>query len=125
MTWVERMLTSHGFTVLSTEKLPILYSEHSIRRQLNVARSKLPLFKDRSLATSMGQAIDNLDGRMRSVVNNVSNRRIKQGQISLYIVRCCPPRNTQYVVDGLITYKHIFNIYTCILPPPYQTYIYK
>jgi hypothetical protein len=105
MTWVERMLTSHGFTVLSTEKLPILYSEHSIRRQLNVARSKLPLFKDRSLATSMGQAIDNLDGRMRSVVNNVSNRRIKQGQISLHTSDVVPRAIHNMLFDGLITYN--------------------
>lgn len=79
MSWVERMLESHGFKVLSTEKLPILYSEHSIRRQLNVARSKLPLFKDRALASAMGKSIDSLDGRMKDLVNRAENRRIRQG----------------------------------------------
>jgi hypothetical protein len=45
--WVERMLASHGFKVLETQRLPILYSEASIRRQINVGRSKLPRIKDR------------------------------------------------------------------------------
>ena len=42
---MERQLKAHGFRVLETERLPILYSEASIRRQLNVAKSKLRYFK--------------------------------------------------------------------------------
>lgn len=76
MTWVERQLKEKGFRVLEAERLPILYSEQTIRRQLNVARSKLPRFKDASLAEAMGAAIDALDAKAARVVNAQPGKRI-------------------------------------------------
>ncbi len=68
LTWVQRQLTAHGYRVLDTETLPILYSEQSIRRQINVAKSKLPHFKDRTLAQAMEKSLAELDRRMVNVV---------------------------------------------------------
>lgn len=78
-TWVERQLEAHGFKVLGMEKLPILYSEHSARRQLNVAKSKLRFFQDRTLAKAMGEAIEQLDRRVVALMNEQPGKRIKQG----------------------------------------------
>lgn len=64
MAWVVRQLQEKGFRVLEAKKLPILYSEHSIRRQINVARSKLSRFKDRALMAAMEQSLNDLDKRM-------------------------------------------------------------
>ena len=53
MTWTERMLTANGFRVLESQKVPIVYSAESVRRQLNVASRKLPSFKSQALANAM------------------------------------------------------------------------
>ena len=68
MTWTQRQLEAHGYRILGTETLPILYSEQSIRRQINVAKSKLPHFKDRALAQAMEKSLAELDRRMSNVV---------------------------------------------------------
>jgi len=79
-TWVERQLAAHGFKVLGTEELPILYSEHAVRRQLNVARTKLPLFKDARLKAAMKASIDELDRRVAATIaTQHPSKRIKQG----------------------------------------------
>ena len=79
-TWVQRQLQKHGYRILGTEKLPILYSEQSIRRQLNVAKSKLPYFKDRILAKAMARRLAELDSRMVNVVAaQKPNSRIRHG----------------------------------------------
>lgn len=79
-TWVERQLLSHGFRVLATDQLPILWSEPSLRRQLNVARTKLTKFKDAGMAKTMGASIDELDRRMATTLNAQGpGKRIKYG----------------------------------------------
>jgi hypothetical protein len=45
--WVERQLKKSGYTVVCSKRMPILHSESSIRRQLDVAARKLPHFVDR------------------------------------------------------------------------------
>jgi hypothetical protein len=78
--WVERELAAHGFKVLEAQQLPILYSEHSARRQLTVAKSKLKLFQDRSLAAAMELSIADLDRKLVAAVNaQAPDRRIKHG----------------------------------------------
>jgi hypothetical protein len=79
LTWVQRQLQANGFRVLESTRLPILYSESSIRRQLNVARAKLPRFKDRALAKAMATALDELDLRVVATANAQPNRRIAHG----------------------------------------------
>ena len=79
ITWVERQLDANGFKVLGSERLPILYSEQAIRRQLNVAKSKLRFFADRGLAKQMEASIATLDARMAATVNSQSGRRIRSG----------------------------------------------
>mmetsp|Transcript_18790 Transcript_18790/g.34262 ORF Transcript_18790/g.34262 Transcript_18790/m.34262 type:complete len:328 (+) Transcript_18790:21-1004(+) len=79
-TWVERQLKSHGFKVLEAQRLPILYSEASIRRQINVGRTKLPRIKDRKLAAAMKISLDDLDRRMvAAVARQAPSKRIKHG----------------------------------------------
>ena len=78
--WVERELVANGFKVLEAQQLPILYSEHSARRQLNVAKTKLKLFQDRNLAAAMELSIADLDRRLVAAINAQSpDRRIKHG----------------------------------------------
>ena len=79
MDWIQRQLEANGFRILAAEKVPIVYSEHSIRRQLNVASRKFKFFKDPALADSMRQSIERLDKRMVDVVKRESSNRIRFG----------------------------------------------
>merc|ERR1712185_741435 len=56
--WCRRHLAQTDLEVVKTESFPILYSEASIGRQIDVAARKLPLFEDRALAASMRAHID-------------------------------------------------------------------
>ncbi len=63
MEWVSRHLEIAGFEVERQERMPILYGDRFIKGQLAVARRKLPYFKDKALAQSMGRHIDTLQAR--------------------------------------------------------------
>lgn len=79
MEWVLRMLSANGFKVLDTNKFPILYSEATIRRQLDVASRKLKHFKSKPMAEAMRQHIAELDGRMVSAVGSSPRSRVELG----------------------------------------------
>jgi hypothetical protein len=56
-----------------------MYSHTSIVRQLNVARSKLPLFPSKALALEMGEEIDALERESKEATDGSSNGRLKLG----------------------------------------------
>jgi hypothetical protein len=77
--WIERKLVEDNFKIIDVRKFPILYSHASITRQLNVARSKLPLFPSKDLATEMGRTIDALEAEAKAVCESCEGGRIKFG----------------------------------------------
>ena len=79
MEWIERHLEKAGLEVVHSSKFPILYSHAAIVRQLNVARSKLPLFSSRGLAKEMGSAIDKLEEESRIATERSSTGRLRLG----------------------------------------------
>ena len=64
LTWMTRHIEKAGLRVINQRNLTILHSENSIIRQLNVARSKLPL-----IAQQPGGQI--LKSGMEDYLNNV------------------------------------------------------
>jgi len=77
--WVQRNLLQNGYKVIASSIFPILYSRDTIVRQLNVARSKLPLFPSKQLADSMSKQIDELEDRARKILLQQNGQRIKVG----------------------------------------------
>ena len=63
--WVERQIKSNvdqtGLQLIRTTTFPILYRHATIVSQINVARSKLPLFQSQELANSMKEVLDDLE----------------------------------------------------------------
>lgn len=79
MEWIERALLQSGYQVIDSAKFPILYSQASVVRQLNVARSKLPYFKSSSLAKAMSHHIAEVEERLRNILSQQDGQRIKFG----------------------------------------------
>ena len=77
--WIERHLEKAGLNVVSSTKFPIMYSHAAIVRQLNVARSKLPLFPSQALAIEMADAIDVLEDKSKAAMNRSPNGRLRLG----------------------------------------------
>lgn len=64
VSWIERQIERTQALQLSgsgSKEFPILYRHQTIVKQLNVARSKLSLFPNKELATSMGKVLDDLE----------------------------------------------------------------
>ena len=87
--WCRRHLAETDLEVVKTESFPILYSEASIGRQIDVAARKLPLFEDRALAASMRAHIDALRVRVKQRVQSAPSQRIKLGFD--YVISCRAP----------------------------------
>ncbi len=77
--WIERHLERAGLNVVSSSNFPIMYTHAAIVRQLNVARSKLPLFPSEGLAKEMGKAIDALEKESKIATERSPNGRLKIG----------------------------------------------
>jgi len=77
--WIERHVHSAGLRVLDTSKFPILYSQSAIKRQLDVARSKLRLFSSKGLADEMANEISALEKECELVTSKALDGRIKLG----------------------------------------------
>merc|ERR1719384_2731045 len=77
--WIERHLERAGLKVMSSSQFPIMYSHAAIVRQLNVARSKLPLFLSKTLAKEMGEEIDKLEKESKEATDRSPNGRLKLG----------------------------------------------
>jgi hypothetical protein len=77
--WTIRNLKRSGFRVVDHSTFPILYTHQTIVRQLNVARSKLPLFSSRGLAEKMRKEIDELEHESSRATAKSPNNRIKLG----------------------------------------------
>ena len=77
--WIERHLENAGLKVVSSSKFPIMYSHAAIVRQLNVARSKLPLFPSKSLAKEMGEVINDLEAESKVIIDRSPNGRLRVG----------------------------------------------
>jgi len=61
--WIRRQLTRSGFSVRTTRKFGVLWKHPTLKTQLDVARRKLPFFKDDALAQALGAKIDRLQRR--------------------------------------------------------------
>ena len=77
--WIERHLERADLKVLDTSKYDIMYSHSAIVRQLNVARSKLPLFPTKALADQMENAINDLQKESELCTNKSPNKRLRLG----------------------------------------------
>jgi hypothetical protein len=77
--WIERHLEKAGLKVIHSSTFPIMYSHAAIVRQLNVARSKLPLFESKELAEKMGHEIDRLEQESKEATDRSINGRLQLG----------------------------------------------
>lgn len=77
--WIQRHIELAGLKVVETSRFPIMYSHATIVRQLNVARSKLPLFPSKGLAAEMGKQIDGLEKESKAATDRSPTGRIKLG----------------------------------------------
>lgn len=77
--WIERHMEKAGLKIVSSSQFPIMYSHAAIVRQLNVARSKLPLFPSKALAKEMGEAIDALEEESKEAIDRSPNKRLQLG----------------------------------------------
>jgi len=77
--WIVRHMKKSGFDIVKTEKHPIQYSYIAMKRQLDVARSKLPLFPSKGLAEEMKKTIDNLDAECKAAIERSPRKRIQIG----------------------------------------------
>ncbi len=60
--WIERQCDQiSGLRLVSSKKFPILYRHATMVRQINVARSKLPLFNNSALSKAMTLQLDDLE----------------------------------------------------------------
>lgn len=75
--WVEKTLRRSGFTICDSKSFPILHSAHTVEKQLNVARSKLPYFVDDCLRLAMADAIDELSSRVKSACSASPQGRLQ------------------------------------------------
>ncbi|CAM9741712.1 unnamed protein product [Heterosigma akashiwo] len=77
--WIERHLRQSGYRVLEAKKLPILYSFENIKRQIDVASSKLPYFEDATLREAMRGHIRQLTDKVQKAVDSTPGKRIRLG----------------------------------------------
>jgi len=77
--WIERHMEKAGLKIVNSSQFPIMYSHASILRQLNVARSKLPLFSSKTLAKEMGEEIDALERQSKAATDKSPNGGLKLG----------------------------------------------
>lgn len=66
--WVLRNLESSGYRVLDSWSIPIVYKARWVHGQLDVAKRKLPWFRDRGLAAAMGEEIERVRGEALAAV---------------------------------------------------------
>ena len=77
--WIERHLENAGLKIVGSSQFPIMYSHAAIVRQLNVARSKLPLFPSKALAKEMGEQIDALERESKAATDRSPTGRLRLG----------------------------------------------
>jgi len=77
--WIQRQLLKSGYRIISTHKMPIVYSFDNIKRQINVASSKLPFFPNEDLKTAMKAHIESVTHQVQEAVDSTTSKRIKLG----------------------------------------------
>jgi len=81
--WVRRQIRDnedrHSLRLLSSSRFPILYRFETIKKQINVGRSKLPLFPNPALATGMAELLDDLEERAREATARSTTGRLQLG----------------------------------------------
>jgi len=77
--WIERHLEKAGLSVVQNRQYPIMYGHYSMKRQINLARSKLIHFPTKTLADSMGKVLDDLDKEALEVTSKQPNGKISLG----------------------------------------------
>jgi len=77
--WIERHVERAGMKVLERKKYSIRYDHGTMVRQINVARSKLPLFSSKGLAKEMGGVLDQLEKESLEVTKKRMDGRITLG----------------------------------------------
>lgn len=106
--WVERQIQQHGeqqdrsinhttsLRHISSRRFPILYRHATIVKQINVARSKLPLFPSKALAASMREVLDELEKESLTVTQSKSDGKIRLGFDYLVAVQKSGPDETEH-----------------------------
>ena len=87
LSWVKRQVLAlsseeqqHGsLELLTSLKFPILYRQATIRKQIEVARSKFPFFEEPSLKTAMAELLDDLENESLKATVTSPKGRISQG----------------------------------------------
>ena len=72
--WIEGQLINNNLNIIESRRFPILYSYASILRQINVARTKLPLFKNAVLREGMKVHLEDLEKESLLMTKNESVR---------------------------------------------------
>jgi hypothetical protein len=81
--WVQRHIESLekqiGIKLAESKTFPILYRHETIAKQINVGRSKLPLFNAPSLAESMKGLLDDLERQSKEATQRSTTGKIQLG----------------------------------------------
>ena len=68
MEWIQRQVQGCGkLKLVKSVKMPILYRHETVVKQINVARSKFPLFPSKELTSSMAAVLDDLEAQTKAV----------------------------------------------------------
>ena len=71
--WIHKQVQqSSELTLIQTNQFPILYRYQTIKRQIDVARSKFPFFSSRALRESMKLVLDDLDEQAKRATSSNS-----------------------------------------------------
>lgn len=77
--WVREKVKSAGLVVKHTRCFPILYSHEAIKRQINVARSKLEFFETEACAQGMRKHLDALERESEAACKAEPGGKLKLG----------------------------------------------
>lgn len=69
--WIERQLTKNGLELIAPpQTYGVVWKHATIKRQLDVARRKLPLFESEDVANAMRAQIDAIENRAKTLLPN-------------------------------------------------------
>jgi hypothetical protein len=74
--WILRHLETSGFKIVTTKQFTILHSEDSIKRQIRVGQSKLPLIEHAGLRAGMESYLQDLANRVSDAVKSTPSGRL-------------------------------------------------
>jgi hypothetical protein len=103
--WILRQIREnhqHSLELISSKKFPILYRHATIVKQINVARSKFPLFPIPELADEINKVLEDLEGKSKEATERAGGK-IQLGFDYMYVYVHC--KRSTVVVASIIAHR--------------------